>query len=197
MSTILICTAFAQEPNADHLSDAEIAAAIAAKPNTGFVFIEEMGLGASNCKAQMPSEAIFTPEGWINAQSINARKQYIPFHPTAEDTARVLTVISRGCATGTLAGPVCDTISRVALLSDKSGSVVVEAMSTNPLTQTWQNGFGASAACTALVSRFSMAEVQKVRKGKGEFLIATFNGAQLLKLYTVKEKHLKKLGLTN
>jgi hypothetical protein len=45
------------------------------------------------------------------------------------------------------------------------------------------------------VSQFSLAEVQKVRNGKGEFLIATFNGTQLLKTYTVKEKHIKKLGL--
>jgi hypothetical protein len=28
-----------------------------------------------------------------------------------------------------------------------------------------------------------------------EFLIATFNGTQLLKTWTVKEKHVKKLGL--
>jgi hypothetical protein len=34
-----------------------------------------------------------------------------------------------------------------------------------------------------------------VRDKKGEFLVATFDGAQLLKIYTVKEKHLKKLGM--
>ncbi|MGA7929801.1 MAG: hypothetical protein WCA20_27885 [Candidatus Sulfotelmatobacter sp.] len=143
----------------------------------------------------MPSETIFTPAGWLNAQSVNAKKQYLPFLPSPEDTLRVLTVISKGCANGTAAGPVCDTISRVALLSDKSGKVVVESISQRPLTQSWQNGYGASAACSALVSQFSLADVQKVRNAKGEFLIATFNGAQLLKLYTAKEKHIRKLGL--
>jgi hypothetical protein len=34
-----------------------------------------------------------------------------------------------------------------------------------------------------------------IRGGKGEFLIATFNDATLLKIWTVKEKHIKKLGL--
>ena len=57
------------------------------------------------------------------------------------------------------------------------------------------SGFGATAACLNLVSRFSMEDVNKVRKGKGEFLIATFNGGTLLKIYTVKDKHIKKLGL--
>ena len=191
---VSVSLAWAQSP--DHLSDAEIAAAVAAHPDSGFVYIEDMGFATpSFCKAQMPSESIFTPAGWINAQSANAKKQYLPFHPTADDTLRVLTVVSKGCANGTAAGPVCDTISRVALLSDKGGKVVVESVSQHPLSQSWQNGYGATAACSALVSQFSLADVQKVRNVKGEFLIATFNGAQLLKTYTVKEKHIKKLGL--
>jgi hypothetical protein len=185
---------WAQSP--DHLSEAEIATAIAAAPNTGFVYIEDMGFTTpSLCKAQMPSEAIFTPAGWLNAQSINAKKQYLSFHPTPDDTLRVLTVISKGCANGTTAGPVCDTISRVVLLSDTGGKVVVESISQRPLTQSWQNAYGASTSCGALVSLFSLSDVQKVRNSKGEFLIATFDGSQRLKTYTVKEKHIKKLGL--
>ena len=192
---LLHSNAWAQQ-TPDHLSDQEIAAAVAARPDKGFVYVEDMGFATpSNCSAQMPSEAIFTPAGWLNAQSINARKQYLPFHPTPDDTLRVLRVISKGCANGTAAGPACDTISRVALLSDKGGKVVVESISQHPLTQSWQNGYGATAACSALVSQFSLADVQKVRNGKGEFLIATFNGAQLPKTYTVKEKHIKKLGI--
>jgi hypothetical protein len=46
------------------------------------------------------------------------------------------------------------------------------------------------------VSQFSLADVQKVRNGKGEFLIATFNGTQLLKTYTVKEKQSRNLGFS-
>jgi hypothetical protein len=40
-----------------------------------------------------------------------------------------------------------------------------------------------------------MSDVQKVRNAKGEFLIATFNEAYPLKTYTVKQKHIKQLGM--
>jgi hypothetical protein len=52
-----------------------------------------------------------------------------------------------------------------------------------------------SPACTSLVSKFSMADVQKARNAKGEFLIVTFNGATLLKTYIMKERFIKKLGM--
>jgi hypothetical protein len=184
------------EQSSDHLSDTEISAAIAAPPNTGFVYVEDAGFTTpSSCSAQMPSEAIFTPVGWLNAQNAIAKGQFIPFHPSPDDTLRALTIVSKGCASGTASGPVCDTISRVALLSDKAGTIVVESVSQRPITKSWQNGYGASASCGALVSQFSLSDVQKVRNSKGEFLIATFSGTQLLKIYTVKEKHLKKLSL--
>jgi hypothetical protein len=83
----------------------------------------------------------------------------------------------------------------VALLSDAQGKTVVEAVGHSELAQSWQNGFGARTACSSLVSKFPMADVQKVRGKKGEFLVATFSGAQLLKIYTVKEKHIKQLGM--
>jgi hypothetical protein len=186
----------AQTVAPDHLSKEEIAAAIAAPPNVGFVYIEDAGFTTpSFCQAQMPSESVFTPVGWLNALAIGKRKQYLPFNPTEEDTERVLTVVSDGCANGTPAGPTCETITRAVLLSDKAGTITVEAISESPIAQGWQNGYGATAACSNLVSRFSMADVQRVRNGKGEFLIATFDGATLLKIYTVKDKYIKKLGL--
>jgi len=40
-----------------------------------------------------------------------------------------------------------------------------------------------------------MDDVTRVRNDKDEFLIATFSGATLLKIYAVKDKHIKKLGL--
>ena len=195
MCSLLV--AFAQDTRPiDHLSPDEITAAIAAKPNTGFVWIEDGGFSTpSLCQAQMPSESIFTPAGWLNALAISKRKQFLQFVPTEEDTERVLTVISDGCASGTPAGPRCETITRAVLLSDKAGTITAEAISQKAIAQNWQNGYGATAACSNLVSRFSMADVQRVRNGKGEFLIATFSGATLLKLYTVKDKHIKKLGL--
>jgi hypothetical protein len=185
-----------QAPALDHLSDQEIAAAVAAKPNSGFVSMEDQGLMASvSCNAQMPSETIFTPSGLLNALSINAKKQFLRFKPQPQDTLRALTVISKGCANGTAAGPVCDSITRVALISDAGGTVVAEAAMTYPLSSTWQNGYGATAACSAMVSKFSMADVAKVRNSKGEFLIVTFSGSTQLKQYTVKQKHMKALGL--
>jgi hypothetical protein len=185
-----------QSGTVDHLSANEIQAAIEAQPDTGFVFIEDAGFSTpSQCQAQMPSESIFTPSGWINAMSRNAKKQYSRYVPSEIDSERVLTVLSKGCANGSQAGPVCETITRVVLLSDKAGTVTAEAVSENPLLQAWQNGYGASASCSSLVSRFSMADVQRVRNGKSEFLIATFDGTRLLKIYTVKEKYIRKLGL--
>jgi hypothetical protein len=185
-----------QSKPVDHLSPDEITAAIAAKPNTGFVYIEDGGFTTpSFCKAQMPSESIFTPVGWVNALALGKRKQFLTFTPSPDDTERVLTVISDGCANGTPAGPTCETITRTVLLSDKAGTVTAEAVSQKPMAQNWQNGYGATAACSNLMSRFSMGDVNRVRQGKGEFLIATFNGATLLKIYTVKDKHIKKLGL--
>lgn len=184
------------QSEADHLSSPEIAAAVAAKPDSGFVRIEDEGFTTpANCTAQMPSESIFTPMGWLHALSDNSKGQYLPFNPSPEDTLRALTVISRGCASGTPSGPRCTSITRVAILSDVGGRVVIEAIVTHPMPATWQNGFGATAACSDLVSKFSTADVTRARNEKGEFLIATFSGATLLKTYTVKQKHIKKLGM--
>lgn len=181
---------------ADHLTGKEIETALSSPPNSGFVNIADMSFGTpSSCRAQMPSESIFTPEGWINVQNVLAKNQFINYRPSDDDTARVLRIISKGCASGSLAGPVCDTITRVVLLSDKHSSSAVEAVNEHPFDQQWQNGFGASASCRSLVSEFLMDDVRKVQKPDGTFVIATFSGAQILKMYVVKEKYIKKLSL--
>jgi hypothetical protein len=59
----------------------------------------------------LDGSGIFTPAGWLNARSQNAKKAFLPFQPGPEDTLRVLRVNSKGCASGTSAGPVCDTIT--------------------------------------------------------------------------------------
>ncbi len=197
-AALLLCAssaiAFAQA--VDQLSPEEIKAAIAAKPNSGFVSIMDGAFGtASACEVQMPDVDLFTPAGWVNARSQNARSQYLQFTPSAEDTGRYLRIVSHGCVNGTSAGPVCDSITRVVLLSDREGTVKVESLGDEPRPQAWHNGFGATASCSGLLSRFSMADVQKVRNSKGEFLVATFSGPTLLKIYTVKQKHLKQLGM--
>jgi hypothetical protein len=180
----------------DHLSPSEIGAAVASKADTGYVKFEDQGFSTpANCTTQMPSESIFTPTGLLHALSDNAKGQYLPFNPSDEDTLRALTVISVGCVNGTPSGPSCTSITRVAILSDIGGRVVVEAIASHSRPATWQNGFGATAACSDLVSKFAMADVARARNAKGEFIIATFDGATLLKAYTVKQKHIKKLGM--
>jgi hypothetical protein len=131
----------------------------------------------------------------LNALGGNARRQYRQFTPNPSDTLSVLTIVSHGCATGTSAGPACESITRAVLLSDIQGDTVVEAIENHAVPQSWQNGYGATAACSGLASKFSMADVQKVRNKKGGFLVATFDGSRRLKVYTVKDKHLKKLGI--
>jgi hypothetical protein len=54
----------AQLKPVDHLSAEEVEAAVAAKPDVGFAFIEDAGfVTPSMCQAQMPSESVFTPTG--------------------------------------------------------------------------------------------------------------------------------------
>jgi len=196
---ILFCGALlsvAGIAQSDHLSADEIRAATAAKSGTGTVYIQDAGFATpSLCQAQMPGEFIYTPEGRLNSLSAGARKQFLPFQPSEADTLRSMTIISQGCASGTAAGPVCDSITRVVLLSDPHGTLVVESTDSRPLSQAWQNGFGARAACSSLVSKFPMDRVRTVQNKNGEFIVATFSGTQLLKLYTVKAKHLKSLDM--
>jgi poly(3-hydroxybutyrate) depolymerase len=163
---------------------------------TGFVELIDKSWGATgNCETQEPKLDIYTAVAWLHLLSVNAKKQFLPFKPTPSDTLRALTVITHGCVNGTAAGPVCDSITRVVVLADDSGSKVVEAAENYPLTQAWQNGFGASTSCSALVSKFSQSDVQKTRNSKGEFLIAVFSGSTRLKTYTIKQKYIKQLGL--
>ena len=193
---ILVFASSALAQYSSQLSQEEINAALRTPTGSGFVYIEDSGFTTpSRCPAQMPSVSIYTPAGWLKSLSDSARKQFLTFKPGADATLRALTIISRGCASGTAAGPVCESISRTALLSDLRGTAVAEAVDKTSVSQSWQNGFGASAVCSSLASKFLMSDVQKVRNTNGEFLVATFSGSQLLKVYTVKEKHLKKLAI--
>ncbi len=194
MALLAATPVFSQSP--DHLTPEEVKAAESVPLGPGFLLLEDGGFTTpSLCQAQMPALFIYTPTAWLSALSSNARKQYRQFEPTPEDTLRALTIISHGCANGTPAGPVCDSITRVVLVSDIAGSVAVEAVDNHPVSQSWQNGFGASAVCSSLVSRFLLTDVQRVRNSKGEFMVATFSGGTRLKVYTVKQKHIKKLGI--
>ena len=75
----------------------------------------------------------------------------------------------------------------------------MESDSNENLDSSWHNAFGVSASCTALRARFSIDEVERVRKAapKGEFLVAAFAGPTPLKIYKIKSAYLKSLGLDN
>ena len=117
------------------------------------------------------AEFIYTPDGWLKALSTGAKNQFLPFQPSETDTLRSMTIISQGCANGTAAGPVCDSITRVVLLSDAHGAIVVESTDSRPLSQAWQNGFGARAACSSLVSKFPMDKVRAVQNKTKEVVV--------------------------
>jgi len=187
---LLAFSAFGQE----YLSQQEIASAIAAPPNTGFVFIEDGGFTTpSLCETQMPSVALFTPSGWLNALSQNAKKQLLDYLPKKEDTMRVLTVTSKGCVGRTMNDPL-QSITRVVLLS-VDHEKKLEPVESHPLSNSWQNSYGATATTSNLVSKFSMEDLKVIQSKNGEFAVATMNRNGITKIYTVKPKHLKKLGL--
>lgn len=191
---IVVSSVVAQ--STDHLSEAEISTALAAKTNSGAVYIEDVRF-LKNCDAQASALFIYTPEAWLRLLSINAREQYLQFRPGEADRLRALTISATGCARveRMVNGPTCESVTRVILLSDPAGSIVIESFANGSTEKTWRNTFGAAVTCSSLVSRFSMADVQKVRNRNGEFMVATFNGAQLIKLYAVKGKYLKQLGM--
>lgn len=177
-----------------YLSPQEIASAIAGPPNSGFVLIEDGGFTTpSLCETQMPSIALFTPSGWLNALSENSKKQLLDYVPKQEDTRRVLTIVAKGCVGATM-NDTLQSITRVVLLSlDREKKI--EPVESHPSSSSWQNSYGATAITSNLVSKFSMDDLKKVQNTNGEFAVATMNPNGITKIYTIKPKHLKKLGL--
>jgi hypothetical protein len=151
----------------------------------------------SDHKAQNPTVSIYMPEAILATQGEIARRQFLKYAPSVEDTRRSITVIAEGLAGGTTTGPDCTSITRVVLLSDPSGKVVEEAYLSEPLEESWRNGFGVTSVCQAMRAKFSMESVRKVKAAAtdGEFLVAVFSGTVNTKMYTVKRKHQTKLGL--
>jgi hypothetical protein len=193
---VIAIAAAGHAQSGEHLSSEEVKIALSAKPGSGFVQVEDGAFNTSAlCQAQMPSELIFTPLGWLNALSSSARKKSLPFRPRPEDTARMLTVVTRGCANQTDAGPDCHPIERVALLSDMHGSIRVEPKVQESTPPLWPNGERSPITCFGVVSRFSIAEVQKLVKPRRQLFVATFLDSQLLKLYALREEDLAKLGI--
>jgi hypothetical protein len=149
--------------------------------------------------AQYASIQLFTRESWIAFSAQLAHRQYQQFNPATlpqEETLRGLIVVALGGAYGSNAGPQCNSVTRIALISDKGGAVVAEPIDQESASSSWGNAFGATASCNALVAKFAEADVQRVSSAaqKGEYFVGVFSGSNLLFMYKVKEKFLKELG---
>jgi hypothetical protein len=179
----------------DVLSDEEVKAGLSGQGKDHLVSIQDMGLMAAQGN-QVPSIILYMPEAVLAIRAESAKKQFIQYEPAEEEKRRSLMIVAQGYAGKTIADG-CTTITRVVLLSDPSGRVVQEAYLSEPLEETWRNGFGATNRCQALRAKFSIADVRKVKAAapEGEFLVAVFAGTVNTKMYKVKKKHQAKLGL--
>lgn len=188
----------------DHLNADEINSALQApakKHHTEFIDMRavigsEMSNGTGH-GSELPSIDVYMPDSWIATQRDFAKKQYRGYVPTGDDTLRALTVVARGIATGTVSGPQCDSVVRLALISDKAGSVVAEAVNHQEVTKEYQNGFGASAACSVVTAKFMLSDLARVESAanRSNFFIGVFYSDGTSKLYEMKLPYRKDLGI--
>lgn len=145
---------------------------------------------------QEPSIGLYMPECILAIKSASARKQFLRYVPDTEDRRRSLTIVANGWIGGTI-GAGCASITRIVLVSDKSGRVTKEAYLSDALPSNWQNGYGATNSCQDLRAKFRLSDVAAVAAAaeKKEFYVAVFAGGTNTKMYKVKEKFLGDLGL--
>jgi hypothetical protein len=182
-------------PSADLLSNDEVRLALNGNGRDHWVLIQDMSLGAAQGN-QVPSITLYLPEAVLAIQSESAKKQFTQYVPSEEEKRRSLMIVAEGYAGKTITEG-CTSITRIVLLSDPAGNVVQEAYLSEPLGETWRNGFGATNECQSLRAKFSLADVHKVKAAapNGEFFVAVFAGSVNTKMYKVKKKHQAKLGL--
>ena len=179
----------------DVLSDDEVKLALSGKGKNHLVVIQDMGLMAAQGN-QVPSITLYMPEAVLAIRAESAKKKFTRYEPPEENKRRSLMVVVQGYAGKTIAEG-CASITRIVLLSDSSGGVVKEAYLSEPLAETWRNGFGATNSCQSLRVKFSLADVATVKAAapSGEFLVAVFAGSVNTKMYKIKKKHQSSLGL--
>jgi hypothetical protein len=207
LALALVCTsgqctsAFPQQA----LSSDEVESAVAGNGADRWITLTDNRLvfaaalsGNYGSLAQSPSITILMPEAIITQHSRFARKQFLTYRPGPEETQRAVVIIAEGIALGSTSGPQCSSITRIAILSDRSGKAVAEADSSEATTENWQNGFGATSECLSLRARFSIIDVRRVKANaaNGEFMVAVFyaNVADP-RVFKIKKRYLKKLGL--
>jgi hypothetical protein len=139
---------------ADALSDEEVKLAMSGRGRDHWVLIQDMGLMAAQGN-QVPRIILYMPEAVLAIRGESAKRQFTRYEPAEEDKRRSLMVVAQGYAGKTIAEG-CTSITRVVLLSDPSGGVVQEAYLSEPLGETWRNGFGATNQCQALRAKFPL-----------------------------------------
>jgi hypothetical protein len=177
------------------LPDETVKQALAGVGRGRWARLEDMGLGAAQGN-QVPSITLYMPEAVLAIQAESAKSQFKKYEPTEDERRNALMIVAEGYAGKTITEG-CTSITRVVLLSDRSGGIVIEAYRSQPLSETWANNFGATNHCQALQSKFSLDDVHRVRAAapNGEFLVAVFSGSVNTKMYKVKRKHQSKLEL--
>lgn len=182
-------------PASEKLSPQQVQDALAGTGRNRWVEIQDMGLMAAQ-GAQVPAITLFMPQAMIAIRSDTARQEFRHYELTEEDQRNALTIVARGYAGKTMSSG-CTDITRIVLLSSESGGVIEEAYLSEPLEESWRNGFGATDSCQRLRAKFSMDAVKRVKAAapNGEFFVAVFSGSSKTKVYKVKNKHQSKLGL--
>jgi hypothetical protein len=176
------------------LSDSEVQAAIAGRGRDHWVQILDMGLGAAGGN-QWPSISLYMPEAVLAIQAQSARSQFTGYEPSEEEKRRSLMIVAEGWAGKTITEG-CTSVTRIVLLSERSGGMVLEAYQSQPLPQTWRNSFGATNQCQALQAKFLLDEVYRVKAAapNGKFFVAVFAGTVNTKMYKVKTKYQRRLS---
>jgi hypothetical protein len=104
---------------------------------------------------------VFTPTEWIKWQAHTAANNLrLPYTPSADDLAPVLRVVVVS-ETSDLNYP-CDQVSNV-VLRDAKKATTVQPVQFAPMTQEFQNAFGAKVNCAGAIAVFSLDDLDKIR----------------------------------
>jgi hypothetical protein len=180
----------------DMLSDDQVQQAINGSGKGHWTYIMDGGSGAPGLTPLIASITLYMPEAILGFQSASAKSQFLKYLPSDEDKRKSLVIFAHGSAGSTISEG-CTSITRIVLLSDPSGRVVKEAYLSEPSTEVWRNGYGATNQCEDLRAKFSLEDVHKIKSAApdGEFYVAVFSGAVNTKTYKIKKKFQSKLAL--
>jgi hypothetical protein len=178
------------------ISASAVHAATQGEGKNHWVYLMDGGEGAPQLTPKVAYVELLMPEAILAEKSASAKSQFLPYEPEEEDEQSALTILAHG-GVGETIQDGCTPITRVVLLSSEAGGVVKEATTSDPVAQTWRNGFGAANQCDDLRTKFTLDDVRAVKTAAkdGEFYVAVFSGSVKTRIYKVKKKHQAKLSL--